>query len=146
MAVKKEDPNYLEEKFIQGFEQMLREQGAGALETFLLESYDTSVCALFVKLLRSYRRAARVANTALRFTESMEKESENADLHQALIEDMASALSDYAPAYFDQPLMERVHIASRLEQLYNEVIEESDIDKIKQTVYVKAATAAQEAT
>lgn len=141
-----DSPRFLDEKSIQHFEQMARTHGDD-MAAYLREFHGQDLPELFIRLLKSYRRAARVANIAWSFKDSFEKEPNNVELHQAHIEDMASALTDYAPAYFKQPAMELVHIAEQFEQLYNELCAEDDQsgDKARQIAYVKALEASQKA-
>lgn len=135
--------NYLEEKIIQRFEARMNDTTA---ETFLVElSALADLPSYFMRLLRSYRLAARVANICWSFIKAFTEEPDNRVLHQAIIEDMASALSDYAPEHFAQPAMEKLHLAEFLEQLFNKMEQARTKEEAIELVYLEACAAAEQA-
>jgi hypothetical protein len=131
--------DFLPEKIIQDFEEKLRTQGEASLIDLL--RYIDNLPVFFIRMLRSYRRAARVANAAWRYIELCTKEPSNTPAIQCTIEDMQSALSDYAPAYFPQPAMETVHIAELLERLYNAVCGTQTREEANELIYTETLMA-----
>jgi hypothetical protein len=134
----KEKP-YLEERDIQFFEVM----EPVARETYL--SQFQQLPKFFIRLLRSYRLAARVANAAWRYIEACQSEPLNVELRQCLIDDMASALSDYAPASFKQPPMESVHIFETVAKLYDQANELGTREEILELLYNEACEVTEQA-
>lgn len=122
---------YMEEKEIQAFEAM----GESRLFDHLKDHMTPEYAEKFTKLLRSYRMAARVANAAWRYIEIAEREPNNQGALQCCIEDLQSALSDYAPQRVKQPLMELLHVKEILIWLYNSIPEVGTNAEAKEIVY-----------
>lgn len=128
----KEKP-YLEEKVIQHFEEMVRNGVSGGLGAYLKQFEDLP--EIFIKLLKSYRMAARVANAAWRYIELSEQEPNNVAAIQCCIEDLQSALSDYAPQRIPQPMMERLRIRDLLISIYESIPAKGTNEEAKEIVY-----------
>lgn len=87
---------------------------------------NPELARMFVRLLRSYRLAACVANQAWALVESMGVEHPVSVETNARMRALCIALHDYAPEYFP-----RVAVApqtmSALQEMYNELSERPDV-------------------
>jgi hypothetical protein len=134
-----QEPPYLEEKTIQQLERMGEQ-----LPTFLTELGE-NLPKWFTRLMRSYRLAARVANASWRYIDAYYTDPNNVELFEALIEDLRSSLSDYAPAAFRQPPMELIHRFEDRAKLYDQACELETKEQILEMLYNAANQAASDA-
>jgi hypothetical protein len=78
----------------------------------------------FERLLRSYRLAANVANTAWAVVKNLDEAPEWNDDLDPLVGKLREALSDYAPKHFPRVTPQQV---SALQEMYNELSQRSDV-------------------
>jgi hypothetical protein len=110
----KKNSDFLPESIIQAFEHLPEQDLTDELSTYTNEN----LIRMFVRMLRSYRLAARVANAALRICDKIEVIA--ARPLQGNFEGLREALSHYAPENWDYATAHELgNVVEELQALYD---------------------------
>jgi len=122
--------------------QMLELHGPETLTSQLLLIAQSELVDLFIKLLKSYRLAARVANAAWKLWELESQEAEEPRLKEAR-ERLMTAFEGYSPANFQSAKVQ--DYAQKLMELYEQAEHETSLAGVRELLYEEATKALKEA-